>query len=108
MCGGAFVTDMERRAREVIDRLEGRPGLFYEILRVVAAEYEVVGPWVRETGGWARRDPRGELIAGVTPSPSDVAWDWEVRDGPGGVEAESEDAKAAADRVLRESGCLLG
>ena len=101
------VMGLEDQARRVVASLEERPGLFYEILRIVAEEYEVVGPWVEEDLGWARRGVRGGLIVCATPAGGSSDWSWEIEDGPGGRSATVGEAKAAADEVLKESGCLL-
>jgi len=103
-------------ARKVVQSLESRPGLFYEVLLIVRDEYEVAGPWEDSADGREseRRDTRGGTLAVVSYMAVNDRYDWGVSfsGGVGTVDEHGscdslDEAKVEADGVLRGCGYLL-
>jgi len=102
---------LEQKARQVVDSLADRPGLMFEILRLVADEYEVVGPWETSGQSHVRFTVNRMVIAEVLltpPSANPGGWQWQTTDGTAGSEATAQEAMDAADAVLHGQGVLLG
>jgi hypothetical protein len=89
-------------ADKIVDALERRPALYYEVLRSVmrGRTFPVVGPWERRGDGFVREDPNECVVAQV--SPEDDLWAWVVFDGEDmkGTVADPQEAMGCADRDL--------
>lgn len=99
-------------ARKVIRSLESKPGLFYEVLRIVRDEYEVSSAWQDSPDGREsnRYDTGGKPIGSVTYRATGDRYDWQVlifTPHMGGSCASIAEAKVVVDDYLRESGYLL-
>lgn len=103
---------LEQQARKILASLVAKPGLMYEILSIVADEYDVASPWfeLESSKGiyFERRDPEQESIAMVAPIPgNDDKWQWQVKNGASGRTDDHTTAFVAADQELRRLGWLL-
>ena len=101
------------KARQVVNSLADRPGLMFEVLRIVADEYDVAGPWENHNVLHLRKGPTGETLAKVFPEDSKGNWRWQFLpdDLTGaqetGVEASVDLAKTELELRLREGGWVL-
>jgi len=100
-------------ARKVVQSLESKPGLFYEVLRIVRDEFEVLGPWEDSPDGResSRYDIDGGSLSVISYQVSADRYDWQVVVGGLCLKAGScnslDEAKVAVDRELRDLGYLL-
>lgn len=98
----------QSQARTIIAKLVEKPDLFAEVVRIIKDEYEFASPWAKEGDHWVRTDLAGlSYMAQVAPNIADGdTYSW-VTDSDHGVADSEVKAKAAADKVLRESGITL-
>jgi hypothetical protein len=97
---------MADKARQVVQQLSSKPGLFYEVLRIVADEYEVASPWVElSSGSWIRQSVGRETIATVVPLMNGKYR--ATSEGQNDDGATLDGAKALADQRLRDAGWML-
>lgn len=112
------MSGMREAARKVVQSLESKPGLFYEVMRIVRDEYEVMGPWVDSPDGREseRHDVRDLPVAKVTYQASADRYDWAIQSfepmsgttvDESGSSISLAEAKAAADGILQDMGYLL-
>jgi len=100
---------IEAKARKIIQSLEAKPALFYEILRIVADEFVIVGPWEHDGGqSWVRRDPSGESIAIVEPfAGKGPDWAWRISTDTAHGFPSADGAKDAVDTLMVKLGYVL-
>ena len=100
-------------ARKVVQSLEEKPGLFYEVLRIIRDEYEVLSAWEDSPDGResTRYDIGGGSLTVISYQASADRYDWQIVVGGACLKAGSCDslseAKVEVDRELRDLGYLL-
>jgi hypothetical protein len=107
----------EEQARKIIGSLESKPGLLFEILRIVTDEgYSMIlGPWVpiedKKSGEfyYERRNVEGESIGMAARVPNDPhKWQWQTQGGKSGnTLTGTGGAQQLCDGELRNLGWVL-
>lgn len=106
---------LRQQARQVLQSLEAKPGLFFEILRLVEEEFLVAGPWVEtdpETA-WTRYTATGDMIGRVSLFPGGTAYCCESPYAANGILPVSGDildplsGRQCVDDLLTAEGWLL-
>jgi len=99
----------ESQAKDVLEALEKKPGLLYEIYLALKERYDVATPWALEDdfiGRFNAADLLGEAVAIAEKNEKTGAWIGEAL----GVQHEAatkKEAMAWADGILREEGWVL-
>ena len=108
------MSKLEDQARKIIGSLETKPGLLFEILRIVGDEYMVLGPWVatEDKNGdfyYERRTADGESMGMVARVPNDPhKWQWQAKGGKSGNTLTGQGgAQQLTDGQLRDLGWVL-
>lgn len=108
---------LEAQARKVLESLESKPDLFFELLRIVHDEGHdlLAGPWTPQenaaTGDfyYQRFSPQGDTLLIVSRDENDATlWYWQVvigdNDSLEGTLPSLQEARDAADTALRDLG----
>ena len=96
---------LTEKARKILTSLESKPDLFVEVARLMKDEYEFASAWKAKGDSWYRTNLGGsEYAASVAPGVGGFDWSTYSENGTSPSEIK---AKAAADKVLRESGLIL-
>jgi hypothetical protein len=101
---------IEAKARKIIQSLEAKPALFYEILRLVEDEFVIVGPWEHDGGmSWMRHSADRERLAVVEPfgGGSGAEWVWRMAAETKRGFLNADKAKDAVDAHMKKLGYIL-
>lgn len=110
---GVTVASLDEQARKVLLALEGKPDLFFAVLRLALDEFMVVGPWVIPTirpnmvdEWWERHYPNGD-VAGLVYKDTNGTYSWKCGAYDQGTEKDPVCARNVVDNLLADQGNLI-